>query len=143
LKSHAQRILPFSLGLRQVGQRAGTGFMEIIREVVREQPKLEWVAKLLGISPELLSHALKSQRAFHAEWVPSLLPVDHGHRLVRYLAYQSHLRVVPVELFNNADWREASESVLREAGQIGDQLRQQILEAAQLAAEKRSSEDDG
>jgi hypothetical protein len=71
--------------------------MVIVREVVRDSGKQESAASDLGISPELLSQALRSQRTFHAAWLPAILRYDHGHKILGYLAWESHCRVSVIE----------------------------------------------
>ena len=136
-----QRTLPISLGIREAGRRAGNRLMEVIREVVREEGKQEAVARILGISPELLSQALRSQRTFHADWLPALFAVDHEFKILKHLAWQAHCRVIPVDPFTDADRVKATEEVLREDGRYGESVRQRILERAQQIAEERSGDD--
>lgn len=92
-----QPDLPIALGIRDLGKKAGTRLMAIIREVVRESGKQESAASDIGVSPELLSQALRSQRAFHVEWLPALLRYDHDRKILGYLAWQASCRVQPIE----------------------------------------------
>jgi hypothetical protein len=134
-----QPMLPIALGLRELGHRAGVRLLKIVRELVQSNPdKQETIAKAMGISETLLSLALKGQRAFHLEWLPALLPFDHEHKILRHLAWECGCRVTPVDPFTDADYRAATETVLVDAGPLGEQLRQQILEAAQQVAQERA-----
>ena len=73
MRKAEQTELPIALGIRDLGKRAGHRLLAFIREVVRESGKQESAAAELGISPELLSQALRSQRTFNVEWLPALL----------------------------------------------------------------------
>lgn len=98
-----QPDLPIALGIRDLGKRAGSRLMLIIREVVRESGKQESAAADLGISPEMLSQALRSQRTFSVEWLPALLRYDHDRKILGYLAWQANCRVVAVEPLTKAE----------------------------------------
>lgn len=127
----SQPALPFVLGLRELQERAGARLLAIVREVVQSNPdKQETIAKAMGVSETLLSLALKSQRAFHLEWLPALLPFDHNLRILRHLAWEAHCKVEPVEVFTDEDYRKAADEVLTDAGELGDLLRERILAKA-------------
>jgi hypothetical protein len=92
-----QPSLPIALGIRDLGKRAGLRLMAIVREVVRDSGKQESVATDLGVSPELLSQSLRSQRSFHAEWLPAILRYDHDRKILGYLAWESGCRISVIE----------------------------------------------
>lgn len=111
-----QGTLPISLGIRDLGQRAGKRFMTLIREVIRSSGKQECVAADLGISPEMLSQALNAQRSFRAEWIAPLLRYDHERRLVGYLAWESGCRVSVIEPLTEAEKYKLLVAELRRGG---------------------------
>lgn len=134
-----QPLLPIALGLRDLGRRASNRLMQIYWEVVGDG-KQDAVAEAIGISPAMLSMAKRSQRTPDMRWLPPTLPFDHERKILRHLAWESHCRVEPIDPFDDADFRKAAKEELAEAGGIGEQLLQRILERAQqVAAEKAQS----
>lgn len=111
-----QTQLPIALGIRDLGKRAGLRLMVTIREVIRNSGKQECVAGDLGISPELLSQALNSQRAFHASWIPPLLRYDHERKILGYLAWESGCRVSVIEPLTDAEKYKLLVQELRRGG---------------------------
>lgn len=115
-----QPDLPIALGIRDLGARAGKRLMEIVREVVRDSGKQEAMAREIGISPELFSQALRTQRTFNAEWLPSIQRFDHDHKILAYLAWQANCRVVPVEpLTKGEKYDRLVEELKRSGADVG------------------------
>ena len=111
-----QPDLPIALGIRDLGKRAGTRLLAIIREIVRDSGKQQSCAADLGISPELLSQALRSQRTFNVEWLPALLRYDHERKILGYLAWESHCRVTQVDPLTKAEKYELLIAELKKGG---------------------------
>lgn len=111
-----QPDLPIALGIRDLGKRAGARLLAIVREVVRESGKQESAAREIGISPELFSQALRSQRTFNVEWLPTLLRYDHDRKILGYLAWEAHCRVTPVEPLSKAEKYERLVEELKRGG---------------------------
>jgi hypothetical protein len=92
-----QPILPMALGIRDLGKRAGSRLLTIVRDVIRASGKQECAAGDLGISPEMLSQALSGQRSFKVDWLPAILRYDHEHKILNYLAWEAGCRVSVIE----------------------------------------------
>jgi hypothetical protein len=121
-KAPEQPDLPIALGIRDLGKRAGSRLLQIIREVVRDSGKQESAARDIGISPEMLSQALRSQRTFNVEWLPTLLRYDHERKILNYLAWEAHCRVIAVEPLTKAEKYELLVAELKRGGADVDAL---------------------